>query len=244
MKIFKYLLFISITGFIFFIFTGESFAAADQAAATYKATVQRMELKNDAGNWVTIATPNKEIDIAAVGAGAVAGSFLNDASIPIGNYVNFRLTISETMKVAGHDGTNYTNAGGSAVLTGSAATSADLFGLITAFSGASTTLSTTAEGEMSIQINLDSGDADDYIQIYKTTDLTTPISIKVNSTVSLWADFDTQDTVHYVAAGGFGPGIPATNAMYFTPPGTGTQMSITVDGVTTTVTEAQMTMAF
>lgn len=234
------ILLIAIIGSIFF--GAYSYAAGD--ASTYKITVQRIELKNTADTWVTIATPNQEIDIASVAAGAVAGSLLNDAAIPVGNYDNFRIRVSETIKVSGSDGANYTNASGSAILTGDAATSADLPGTITAFTESAETWNNTSAGEMTIQVNLDGGDADSYFEVYGTTDLATPISITLDSTISMWFDFDTQSTINYTAANGLGVGIPASDAMYFTPPGSGTAFSITVDGTTTTITAANMTMAF
>ena len=229
--------------FIFLCLASELFAAG--AATKYIITVQTIQLRNDSGEWVTIATPNQPINIADVDVGAVAGSFLNDASIPFGNYVNFKLIISETMTVAGSDGIHFTTANGSAVLTGNAATAADLDGMIpTLDEGGTETHNLAAKGDMTIQVNLDNSDADDYIEIYAAVDLGDPLVIKRGSVVSMWFDFDTAGTIHYVAADGWGAGSPASNAMYFTPPGAGTEFSITVDARTVAVTSANMTMAF
>lgn len=219
--------------------------AAAGSATTYIVTIQSIQLKDDAGTWVTIATPNSNIDIAAVDAGAVAGSLLSSAAIPVGNYVNFKVVFSETMTVAGVDTLgNYTTAGGSAVLTGTATTSAGLPGTITVFTESAETWNNSSAGSMTIQVDLDGGDADNYIELYATADLTTPLVVTSTSSVSMWVDFDTAGTINYVNVNGFAAGIPTTQAMYFTPPGTGSQFSITVDDRTVNITAANMTMAF
>ncbi len=235
------------------ILVGASFCAVDVFAAdgnaqSYKTTVKRIELKNDAGSWVIIATPNQEIDLVGVAAGAAAASLLNDSAIPAGNYVNFKIVIDETFKVTGCDSTNLncTKVGGSATFTGSAATAADIVGMtVSGFTNpASTYVNANTPGEMTMEINLDSGDADDDIEIYATTDLSPAIEIKATSTISMWFDFDTQGTIAYAGVGNLGGGLPTSAAMYFKPPAAGTEFSITVDGSTTSVTSAQMTMAF
>jgi len=209
---------------------------------TYKITIQKFEMKTTDDTWVTISELNQEVDIVSVGAGAVAGTL--GGGVPAGSYDNFRLTISETIKVTGNDGVNYTNEDGVAILEGDAATAAGIDTMTPAtFTETSETWNNTAAGEMSIQVNLDNGDADDFIQIYCTADFT-PLTVTADSTISMWVDFDTAGTVHHAATGDWGAGFPASDIMYFTPPKEGSAFSITVDGTTVTVTAAQMTQAF
>lgn len=216
------------------------YAAGDPTS--YKITVQKFELKRTDDTWVTISQPNQEIDLAAVDPGLAAGSLLGN--IPSGTYDNFRLTISETIKVTGSDGANYTNQDGVAVMEGSAATDADIDSMTpSAFNETSETWNNTSAGEMSIQVNLDNADDDDYMQLYCDSDFT-PLTVTTNSTISIWMDFDTENTVEFSAADSWGPGLPATNIMLFRPPNEGSAFSITVDGTTVTVTAANMTNAF
>ncbi len=217
-------------------------------ASTYKMTVQKIQLKDSNGNWVTISQPNREIDIASVDPAATAASLLSDISIPAGDYVNFKLTISETMKFSGSDGTHYTVAGSTVTVNGDdAGLSASTF-TWTAFPPANTTLTEVGEshsatepvggaGEVTAVLNLDKDDSDDYIEVQGKSDLGTAISIGADSQVSMIFDFDTQDTVNYIDNGG-------DDVMFFTPPQEGTQFQITVDGTTTTITENQMQIDF
>ena len=80
-------------------------------------------------------------------------------------------------------------------------------------------------------------DGDNYIEIYCKNNLTTPIVINENSQISMFFDFNTQNTVHYASPGG-------NDAIFFTPPQEGTKFQITVDGVTTTITNSDMRIDF
>lgn len=242
MKIMKCFLTAITIVFILLYFTIESFAVGD--AATYKVTVQSVQLKNDAGTWITIATPNQEIDIASAAAGAVAGSFMNDATVPPGNYVNFKIVLSETMTFSGSDGANFTRSGGDVTITGNDAAAAS-----TATWSGFPPNATPAEsveshqlagpaGEVTVHLNL-AGDTDNYIEVYGRSDLTSPVSVTVSSAVSMYFDFDTQNTVIHQLMG-----LPALNVMFFTPPQAGTQFGITVDGTSITITEAGMRIDF
>ena len=122
MKTLRYLLVISIISVtLSYLMIDSSYAGN---ADTYKITVQKIQLKNSSGEWITIATPNQEIDIASVNAGSTVASFFNDASIPVGSYKNFKIVNSETIKVSGADGTHYTKSGGAVTISGTAASAA------------------------------------------------------------------------------------------------------------------------
>lgn len=244
MKTFKYLLIMVVIGWFFAHFVSDSFAAGNPD--TYKVTVQSVQLKNDAGNWVTIATPNQEIDIADAGVGAVAGSFMNDAVIPPGNYVNFKIVLSETVKFSGSDGaTNFTRSGGSITLTGgdanaaSTATWVDPLPVTTQTEAVESHHIGGPAGEVTVHLNLDAGDADDYMEVLGKADLTNPVVVTANSAVSMYFDFDTQGTVLHQAVG-----PPVDEIMIFTPPKEGTRFGITVDGTSLIITEADMRIDF
>ena len=232
------------------VFAINCFATGD--ATTYKMTIQSVQLKSSTtGNWVTIATPNQEVDIVndASGQNTVAAAIASGIEIPIGSYDNFKLVISETMYVAGSDGAHHTSAGSSVTMEGANANTAStaLWGnLVGGITGAgNVNLTETGEShkaagtpaEVTFTLDLDAGDADNYIEVYRNGDLGTPLTMTASSVVSMWFDFDTQGTIEYVAAG-------PNDIMVFFPPQSGTAINVTVDGVTTTITEAQMRIDF
>jgi|GEM_PF-4642336 len=229
------------------LFLGMFFLAVSYAgdASIYKVTVQSIQLKTSSGSWVTIASPNQEIDIASVSAGAVAASLLSDVKIPAGSYVNFKIVLSETMKFSGSDSGFYTKEGGSITLTGDDVTDGStatwtsdppICSLTESVETA--TVNSSEQGEVTAILDLENGgDADNYIEIYSDSDLTTPITVNENSEVSMYFTFDTQGTVNYVNIGG-------NNIMYFTPPGAGTTFGITIDGVSYSISAADMEIYF
>ena len=87
------------------LFIANSYAAKG-IAATYKVTMEKVELctastgVDDCENAVVIAKGPKEIDIAAVNAGAVAGSYGDATLLPLGTtYTHMRVTINRKFKV-------------------------------------------------------------------------------------------------------------------------------------------------
>lgn len=84
--------------------------AATGPARTYQVTITKFELNNGT-SWVTVSSGNSTtIDIAAVNAGAVAGTFFSGLSVPDGTYTQVRVTISPTFTISGNVGANYTTA--------------------------------------------------------------------------------------------------------------------------------------
>lgn len=222
-------------------------------AQAYWVTVQEVLLKKTSGEWITIASPNQQINIASVAAGADAGSFIPGGKIPTGSYVNFKVRLSKTMRFSGVDalgapGPSYTNAGGSITLTqavaGNGAESTTNWpadppaGQVTLGDGATTSYSAAAgaQGEVTATLNLNLANANNYIEVLATNDLATPVTITPDSVVSMVFQFDTANTVHWAA-------IPG-NVMYFTPPQRGSAFGITVGGVSLSVTGANMKIDF
>lgn len=237
--------------FSILIFVSYCYAVSD--ASTYKITVQSVQMRNSVtGTWVTIASPNQEVDITSVGQNSVAASFANDITIPVGTYDNFKMVISEAMTVSGTDAGNSSVEGGALTITGGAGA-----GSTATWGGAQPnatlietvdTISAVGEGEVTFTLNLDTGDADNYIEVYRNGNLATPITITATSIVSMWFDFDTQSTIqHLTAVQCIAQGhtdLGANGLMVFFPPQSGTRVNITVDGTTTTITEAQTRIDF
>ncbi|MFC1704362.1 hypothetical protein ACFL1E_06250 [Candidatus Omnitrophota bacterium] len=232
------------------------FAAGNPTS--YKTTVQTVQLKSaTTGSWITIASPNAEIDLVqdASGAGTVAASFATDVTIPVDTYDNFKLIISETMQVTGCDGTDCTATNGALTLNGNnvcAASTAlwDTCGAQGIFTAGAVILEETADtysngsaGETTYTLNLhaEPTDGDNFIELYRNGDLTTPITVTATSVISMWFDFDTIGTVRYIGAPGGGDTDLGSNGItMFLPPQEGSAFSITVDGATSSITADNM----
>ena len=89
-------------------------ATGDGGGQVYKVTITRIEISADGGaNYTTIFSGSQEIDIAAVGAGAVAGGLVSGVDLPDGTYNTIRATVADSIKVKGYVNiagtTHYTN---------------------------------------------------------------------------------------------------------------------------------------
>jgi hypothetical protein len=218
-------------------------------ATHYFVTVQEVLLQKVGGGWVTIATPNQAVDICNVSAGQAAATIGASIKIPAGEYNNFKLKLSSTMQFEGSDGVRYTKENGTITLTGGQddgrAASTVNWGAVTPGNDVaatsnigSYTASASENGLVTITLNLHNGDVDGYMEVYGAVNLATPISVKEDSAISMWFDFDTQSTVGYTNA------WLGSDIMYLLPPRYGTQYSITVDGVTTAVSANDMRIDF
>lgn len=232
-------------------FSAAAVCEAAGNAQAYWVTVQEVLLKKANGEWITIASPNQQINIASATAGADAGSFMANNKIPSGSYVNFKVRLSKTMRFSGVDalgGPGYTNAGGSITLTqtvaGNGAQSTTTWaadppvGQVTLTDGVTTSYSAVpgAQGEVTATLNLNLGNANNYIEVLATNDLATPVTINSDSVVSMFFQFNTTNTVSWAA-------IPG-NVMFFLPPRAGSAFGITADGVSLSITTANMKTDF
>ncbi len=95
------------------LFTLLSFSSVwpDGPANIYQVRIAKLELNNGTA-WVTVYEgTSTAIDIASVGAGALAGNFMSGLSVPDGTYTQSRVTPSQTFKIKGDDGAGrYTTA--------------------------------------------------------------------------------------------------------------------------------------
>jgi len=97
--------FIVLVKLLLALFISSSYAAKG-IAAVYKVTMEKVELctassgVNDCEGAVVIGDGAKEIDIAAVNAGAVAGSYGDATLLPLGvTYTHMRVTINRKFKI-------------------------------------------------------------------------------------------------------------------------------------------------
>jgi hypothetical protein len=191
-------------------------------------TIAKVELKNADGGWITVLEPDKEVDL--MNAEPTLSFFNNQGKVPAGKYVNFRITLSETIRFAGSEKGHFTREGGRAVLTGAAEKSSELPGEFTAFAESAPTIQAAAPaGTVALQLNLARGDRDDVMTMYGKRDFMAPFEIRKGSFVKLWFSLDLDRCVHYAWAGAFGEGVPAGDVMYVLPPKEITEFTVAVD---------------
>ena len=232
-------------------------AATSGRPDKYEVTIISVQLKDDATNqWVTIASPNAVADITGVGANTVASAIQASVVIPVGDYDNFKLVLSETMTVSGTIGASSTNSGGAVIITG-LNNNADkistwdqpgpLPSSVIKEQNSTDSITAGTAGDVSYTLDLDASDADSSIEIYIQTDLTTPISVTANSVITMGFTFDTSTALLLLGAGEMGAGAVDVNtngALVFMPPSSGTSFTITVDGTTTTIASSDMEIEF
>lgn len=74
--------------------TGISLAVESEKAGTF-AVIEKVELKNNAGLWLTVMEPDHLVNLDSEEAGA---SFFNQGKVTEGRYINFRMTAIEARK--------------------------------------------------------------------------------------------------------------------------------------------------
>ena len=75
-----------------------AFSAAAYASAPSKCviTIESVLLENDRGQWITVVSPDHQVDI--VGQDPFV-SFINGGRVAAGSYVNFKIILSKRIKV-------------------------------------------------------------------------------------------------------------------------------------------------
>jgi len=208
----------------FFLFLAIPAPAAGRETTKYVITVVSIELKNVTGEWKTLIRPDKRIDLTEA---ETMFSLFNNGQIPPGNYINFRITLSETITFAGRDKNNLTRQGGELWLKGSASKASELPGEILEIQEIRSTWNEESIGDVIQHFNFDNGDADDVMTIYGKRDIVTPLEIKKGSFVKVWFDLDLEDAVLYAWPRAFGA-LPANKIMYTLPPSKVSELVITV----------------
>ena len=221
----KFILFL-----IFLSMTAPCFAVGDASQCVM--TVKKIELKNTAGDWVTLTEAEHKLDLFSQDP---AITVENKGKIPAGVYVNCRVTLSEVFTVAGSDGPNMTKEGGEITVDGSAASSDVLPGDITALKEVSPTWNTQSEGVMIEHLNLNYEDRDNVMSIYSKRDFKRELKIKEGSSIKVTLRIDLKKTIYYVWPNYFN-NFPPKDTMYFLPPADVSELSVKADGVTALAT--------
>ena len=78
---------------LFSTFTGYGETLTNIPPNQFVITIKSVELKNAVGEWLTVIEPDRRVDIAKEEPGL---SFFNNGRVPAGEYVNFRLNLSDS----------------------------------------------------------------------------------------------------------------------------------------------------
>lgn len=68
------------------------YAGASFSAEPFFVTIQKVDLKNEFGEWVTVMEPDKKVDLAQ---DEPSVSFFNNGRVPPGKYVNVRVRLDQ-----------------------------------------------------------------------------------------------------------------------------------------------------
>ncbi|MFH1503793.1 MAG: hypothetical protein ABIH08_00150 [Candidatus Omnitrophota bacterium] len=225
--------------------------AAVQAddATWYDIIFTELWAKESTLGWQQMRTMNSMINICDPAAsGMLAGSISSDFAFPAGNYVNFRIVISNVIKFAGKVGSRYTQEGGQLTIRGTSLNgySTALWSLdnpnglpnVNFIEGVPTTYTTSAPTPPSagtVWCTLELGAAsganarnDGSIWIQRANDLGTSLAIPLSEPLTDPHDiivaftFDTSNTVYY---------DDVNDLMFFIPPQS-VGFTITIDGGT------------
>ena len=206
------------------------FAAGDPSHCFV--TVKQVLLKKISGEWIPIPDAQKEVDLLEDDP---IFSFINfKQRVPKGKYVNFKVILSETVKVSGNDGKNLTRTAGEITVGGTASKAFDLPGNIKSLKAASPTWTKDEKehGLITEHLNLDYEDSNDTMEVYPRRDFNKPFIIKEGSSVQIWLSINLTGTVIFMFPNALHRGVPTENVMYFIPPKDIDDMSINIGAST------------
>ena len=220
-------------------FSNLSFAAGD--AVKCVVTIKKVLLKKVSGDWIPVPDSAREADLSKE---EPVLSFINYNKVPSGKYVNFKIVLSETVKVAGKDGKNLTKEGGEITVGGTAVSASELPGNITSFKVASPVWNTRDSGLITEHLNLDYEDRNDTMEIYPRRNFQPPFIVKQGSGVTLWMTMNLERTIYFAFPNSISKNVPKENVMYFIPPKEIEDVSITVDAVSSFASSDEIAFDF
>ena len=195
----------------------------------YTVYLKKFELKNNTGQWITVIEPDRPVDL--VEEEARISLFNTAGRVPDGNYINFRITISETVKVQGRDEIHVTKNDGSVELIGDAEGPEDLPSKITGFRENS--LSCASEGSpgpMKVKFSLNSkAGRDDAITLTRKWDFPEPMEVRNGSFIYAIMVPRLEDSVRHAQKHFFKTSVPDHDAMFAWPIRQVEQVKLTVD---------------
>jgi hypothetical protein len=228
----------------FYAFTAASALAADggDPSKCYY-TIKEIQIRHVDGRWVSIFQGEKEIETSD--EEAVIKVTNRPGFIPEGRYENIKISLSETIRFAGHQGPNYSKEGGSIVIGGSAtlASEIDKAEILSIQVLQPTFTQDQPEGLMTEKIDMDYNDRDDITEIYLKRPFLKPAIVKDNSVLKVDLTIDFRGRVFY-AWKNFFHGLTTPEIIYLLPPREVAEVSLSVDGASSLATKETLEWAF
>lgn len=216
-------------------------AFADGVPSHYVVTIEKIELKTEEGRWVTVIQPDKQVDLIESEARV---AFFNNGRVPEGRYLNFRITLSDRVKVAGQDHASWIREGGEQVLGMSANVLSEftgVFGTIRERSPVYTDDKTQA-GYSTFEYRPANG-SDGEMTLTGRRDFDS-MTVHADSFISVLFIFDFSGTVRFTEAGSFTRNTPARDTIVVMPPRQVQEVRVTVDTHTETLKNHDITLSF
>ena len=204
-------------------------------------TILSIQLKNAAGDWVTIENTPRVVD--GLSLDPFYTLIKNKDEIPYGTYTNMKIKISEEIKFKGYDGAYRTKGGGKMIYSRTAEKYSSLPGEFMSLQEISPTLDDENEGVMMIQYDYDYQDVDNFIEIYGKRDWPKQMVIKKGSIVRLYISFQLKNQVNYAWAGSMALDTPAQDEMMLEFPKV-LELGVRVDLTSTLTTEDKIEVLF
>lgn len=208
----------------------------------YIVTVKSLELKNNTGEWVKVIEPDLEVDLLSRDPRV---SYVNDGKrIPKGNYINFRIVLSETIRIKGHDYENFTKEGGEIKILGNFLEEAELN--VTGVDEIKPTWTANAEEEGVIKVYFDVDDKslDDQVIMTRKRDFPEPFYIKKGSYISASFSLNLEGTLIHAQKASLGGGLPKNDIMFGMIPRNVNELVFLVDEAREVVPNSDIAIAF
>lgn len=87
-------------GLFLFFLSSISYTLSARASEPFFVTIQKVELKDEAGRWMTVIEPDKKVDLAQ---SEPSVSFFNNGRVVPGRYVNVRVQLDRGVLVRSED---------------------------------------------------------------------------------------------------------------------------------------------
>lgn len=218
---------------------GAALSAEDPAR--YVVTIRSLELKDSRGQWVTILEPDRMVDL--VKERPQISYYNNEGRIPAGRYVNFRLKLATTLKVAGADGPYHTRESGSVTLYGEFKKPEDFYRDIRRIDESVKTTNAESEGPIHVRYEPDGRYRDAWIEITALKDLRGFI-IQKSTYLHVEFSLDFKNSLRYLAANSVKEGIPKEGVLIAMLPDKASALSITAGEESVEIGREEIQMEF
>ncbi len=237
----KYWFLAGLAGVALYLSLSGSVAWAGGDATRFIATIQKIEIKNAAGDWITVEEGSRSFDFGVQNEPILV--MKNEGKIPPGNYTNFRVTIADKIQFSGSDAENKTKEGGEIVYRGSAAKFSELPGDLVEFQEVSPSWNKESEGLVTMTYYFNYKKRSKPIEIYSRRDFSKVVEVKQGSLIKMKLLAELRGGVNFAWSESLAANTPKAEAMYMLPPPF-TEASLSADATTGRVGKDVIEMKF